>query len=142
MKTKTAFVPMLAIDHGVTDIDFYKNAFGANELWRVCNDDGSVHVAGISIDGALFHLHEAMDNSGVFSPDVVKGVTATIGLMTDDVHAITERAVAAGAILASPVQDYDYGYRQGEIIDPFGHRWIIEKIIDPDVLASGIREFK
>ena len=136
MKTKTAFVPMLAIDHGVTDIDFYKNAFGATELWRVCNDDGSIHVAGFLIDGALFHLHEATSHSNVFSPHTVKGVTTTIGLMTDDVHAVMAKAIAAGATLASPAQDYDYGYRQGEIVDPFGHRWIVEKIINPDALSS------
>ncbi len=142
MKTKTAFAPMLAIGSGVTDIDFYKNAFGATELWRLHNDDGSIHVAGFLIDGALFHLHEAMPNSAASSPHKLKGITTTIGLMTDDVHWVVARAVAAGATLISPVQDYDYGYRQGEIADPFGHHWIIEKIIDPEPLKHIQGRFK
>jgi PhnB protein len=40
-----------------------------------------------------------------------------------------EKAVAAGATVTHPAQDYDYGYRQGEFIDPFGHYWLIEKKI-------------
>jgi PhnB protein len=145
MKTKTAFAPMLAISSGVTDIDFYKKAFGAVELWRVCNDDGSVHVAGFLIDDAMFHLHEGTPNIDTVSPgtikgspDRLKGVTTTIGLMVDDVHGLVAQAVAAGARVTSPVQDYDYGYRQGEIVDPFGHIWLIEKIFD----ESGVNKFK
>jgi PhnB protein len=38
-------------------------------------------------------------------------------------------ALKAGATLLNPVQDYDYGYRQGDIKDPFGHQWMIEKKI-------------
>ena len=53
MKTQTAFAPVLKIENGVTDIDFYKNAFGANEHFCFTNDDGSIHVAELDIDGAI-----------------------------------------------------------------------------------------
>ncbi|MEP7141394.1 MAG: hypothetical protein ABI707_00930 [Ferruginibacter sp.] len=43
-----------------------------------------------------------------------------------DVDAVMDQAIAAGAIETSPAQDYDYGYRQGKIKDPFGHYWLIE----------------
>ena len=46
-----------------------------------------------------------------------------------DVDAFMARAMAAGARVTSPAQDYDYGYRQGEVIDPLGHRWLIEAVI-------------
>jgi PhnB protein len=49
--------------------------------------------------------------------------------MVDDVHAVFEKAVSAGAKIISPVTDYDYKYRQGDIMDPFGHHWLIEKIL-------------
>ena len=62
---KTAFVPMLAIGKGITDITFYSRAFGAIELRRWSNDDGTVHVAELSIDGAMFHLHEENIGKGV-----------------------------------------------------------------------------
>lgn len=136
MKTPTSFAPMLTINNGVTDIEFYKKAFDAVELWCLRNDDNSIHVAGLEIDGALFHLHE-QTRGNAFSPDKHGGTTVNIGLMVDDVHAVVAKAVEAGATLTSPVQDYDYGYRQGEIVDPFGHQWTIEKIIEPEILSTG-----
>ena len=127
MKQKTAFVPQLIIGHGVTDISFYTKAFGAKELHRWSNDDGSIHVAELLIDGAMFHLHE--EGRKDLSPGKAGGTTVIVGLMVDDVHAVFDQAVSAGAEVISPVTDYDYRYRQGDITDPFGHHWLIEKIL-------------
>jgi len=129
MATKPTFAPQLAIPHGVTDISFYIKALGAVELRRFSNDDGSIHVSELSIDGTIFHLHEETERTAVLCPDTVKATTVTIGLFVDDVHAVMEAARQAGAIVASEVTDWDYGYRQGDFIDPFGHRWMIEKVI-------------
>jgi len=123
---KTAFAPQLYIKGGVKDISFYENAFGAVELMRVTNDDGSIHVAELSINGALFHLHEEKIQAGQYNPELHNGITTLIGLFVPDVDAVMNSAIAAGATLASPAQSYDYGYRQGEIKDPFGHVWMIE----------------
>ncbi|MDB5006529.1 MAG: hypothetical protein JWP45_922 [Mucilaginibacter sp.] len=117
---------MLTINSGVTDIEFYIKAFGAVELRRFSNDDGTIHVSEMEIDGALFHLHEETERYNL-SPGRLNGTTVTIGLFVDDVHAVMENAVKAGAKIIVPVQDYDYGFRQGEFIDPFGHRWQIQK---------------
>jgi PhnB protein len=127
MKTKTSFAPMLAIASGVTNIDFYKEAFNAIENFCLRNDDGSIHVAEFTIDGAMFHVHEVTQFSGTKTPASVGGGTVSVGLMVDDVHAVFDRAIAAGATQIIPVTDFEYGYRQGEFTDPFGHRWIIEK---------------
>jgi PhnB protein len=128
-KAKTVFVPMLIIPGETMDIEFYKNAFGAIELRRWSNDDGSIHVAELTIDGTMFHLHEENIEKGRFCPPTHNGVTTTIGLMVDDVQAVMDSAISAGANEISPVQDYEYGYRQAEIEDPFGHKWIIEKML-------------
>jgi PhnB protein len=123
---KIVFAPQLYIPNGVTDISFYEKAFSAIELRRFSNDDGSLHVAELSILGAIFHLHEVTAKPNHFSPSAHNGVTALIGLFVPDVDIIMEKATAAGATLVSPAQDYDYGYRQGDIKDPFGHQWMIE----------------
>jgi PhnB protein len=123
------FAPQLYIPNGIKDISFYEKAFGAIELRRFSNDDGSIHVAELSINGALFHLHEVTKNETLFSPDKHHGSTVLIGLFVDDVAAVMQRAITAGATEISPVQDYDYGYRQGDLRDPFGHYWMIEKKI-------------
>jgi len=126
MKTVTAFAPMLAIPNGTMEIDFYKSAFNAVENFCVRNDDGSIHVAELTIDEALFHLHEITQFSGSAMPDKTKGGTVSIGLFVNDVHAVFNQALEAGAKLIMPVTDFEYGYRQGEFTDPFGHRWIIQ----------------
>lgn len=123
---KTFFAPQLFIKAGVTSIEFYQKAFGAIELRRFLNDDGSYHVAELSIDGALFHLHEEKPQAGELSPGNIHGTTTLIGLFVNDVDAVLNNAIAAGATLISPAQDYDYGYRQGRVKDPFGHHWMIE----------------
>src|SRR5262245_13147142 len=112
---KTFFAPQLYIPNGVTDISFYEKAFGALELRRYSNDDGSIHVSVLSINGALFHLHEVTANTAYFSPAQYNGTTTLIGLFVPDVDEVVERALTAGAILVNPVQSYDYGYRQGDI---------------------------
>jgi PhnB protein len=125
----TFFAPQLVIRRGTTDIDFYRKAFGAAELRRWLNDDGTIHVAELSIDGALFHLHEQVHHDKRFNPDQYKGTTVLLGLFVPDVDAVMKSAIAAGAEELSPAQDYEYGYRQGVIKDPFGHHWMIEKKI-------------
>ena len=127
--SKTAFVPQLAIAHGTMELEFYKKAFGAVETKHIVNDDGSIHVSEMFIDGAMFHFHEESYNNTTFSPSKYNGVTTSIGLMIADVDAVIAQALDAGARLISPAVSYDYGYRQGLIIDPLGHYWLIEMIL-------------
>jgi len=123
------FAPQLFIPNGIADISFYKQAFGATENFCLRDDDGTIHVAELSIEGTIFHVHEVTANPAFFSPQKHNGTTTLIGLFVDDVHEVMKRAVKAGAIEISAARDYEYGYRQGEIKDPFGHHWLIEKKI-------------
>ena len=126
---KTFFAPQLYIKSGVTDISFYEKAFGAKVLRRWLNGDDTIHVAELSVNGTLFHLHQESPGKGLYSPLKRNEASAIIGLFVQDVDAVMKKAISAGAIEISPAQDYDYGYRQGEIKDPFGHYWLIEKKI-------------
>src|SRR5688572_1144337 len=128
MKT-TAFAPQLFIPNGIKDVGFYSRALGAVEVRRFSNDDGTIHVVELSIDGNIFHLHEQKRSANQLDPATCRGTTVMIGLFTDDVDKIMHNAAAAGATITNPAKDYDYGYRQGEFKDPFGHRWLIEKKI-------------
>jgi PhnB protein len=123
---KTFFAPQLFIPSGVTDISFYFKAFGAVEIKSLQNDDGSVHVAELSINGSIFHLHEERPAKGQLEPNKIKGVTTLIGLFVDDVDSVINKALQAGATLLNLAQNYDYGYRQGNIQDPLGHEWMIQ----------------
>lgn len=123
---KTRFAPELHIPNNTFNIDFYIK-FGATENFTFRNDDGSIHVAELEMDGAIFHLHETM--RGALEPISAKGVTAVIGLFVDNVQEVFDRAIVAGATQINPVTDHDYGYRQAMFKDPFGHYWQIQKKI-------------
>jgi PhnB protein len=125
----TFFAPQLFLKNVAAGIEFYKKAFDAFELRRWSNDDGSVHVAELSIDGALFHMHEEVSGETELSPESLDATTVLIGLFVTDPRAVMSKAVKAGAIETNPVKDYDYGYTQGSVTDPFGHHWLIEKKI-------------
>lgn len=127
---KFSFAPQLYIPHGVKDVNFYVDGLGATELRRFSNDDGTVHVVEFIIGGQLFHLHETSERIGCLSPGEAKASTVMIGIFVDDVDAVMQSAEKAGAKIINPAQDYDYGYRQGEFVDPFGHFWLIESTLN------------
>ncbi len=122
----THFAPELHIPNGTFNIDFYKK-FGATEHFCFRNDDESIHVAELEINGAIFHVHETMRNA--LEPVSAKGVTCIIGLFVPNVDEVMKSAIDAGATEINPATDYDYGYRQGMFKDPFGHYWQIQKKI-------------
>jgi len=65
---KPFFAPQLYIKSGIKNTAFYTKAFNAIELRRWSNDDGSIHVAELSINGTLSHLHEDTAGTNKFSP--------------------------------------------------------------------------
>ena len=72
----TFFAPHLTVLNVLAELNFCKAAFGALELRRFSNPDGSVHVAEMSIGGALFHIHEEMPGSAEMSPETLKGTSS------------------------------------------------------------------
>ena len=125
----TFFAPHLTVRNVLAELEFCKSTFGAVELRRWSNPDGTLHVAELSVNGALFHLHEEMPGDKEKSPLTLNGTTSAIGLFVHDPDSIVRAAIAAGAREISPARDYDYGYRQGSIKDPAGHIWLIQKKI-------------
>ena len=128
MKTAdtTHFAPELHIPNGTFNIDFYIK-FGATEHFCFRNDDGSIHVAELEINGAIFHVHETMRDA--LEPISAHGVTSIIGLFVPDVDEVMHKAIQAGATEINPATNHDYGYRQGMFKDPFVHYWKIHKKI-------------
>lgn len=128
-ENKTFFAPHLAIRVLRPAIEFYMKAFGARVIRQWDNPDGSVHVAEMTINGAMFHLHEEVPGKNQMSPDSVGATTSLIGLFTEDPDQLVDAATRHGGRVIDPIQDYDYGYRQGTVVDPFGHQWLIQKKI-------------
>jgi PhnB protein len=118
----TAIEPWLAVPDAREALDFYRNAFGAVEAYRLDDDDGRPVVAQLSIDGAAFWIQDDPDASPV-APGV--GSVRMI-LSVEDPDALFERAVGAGAAAVAPVHD-EHGWRTERLTDPFGHDWEVSR---------------
>jgi PhnB protein len=80
----------------------------------------------LSIDEAIFDLHEEKLHPSHFNPQHINGTTVLIRLFVSNADDVMAKAIDAGATVLSPAQSYDYRYRQREIKDPFGHVRLIE----------------
>jgi PhnB protein len=123
--TVRSITPMLAVRRGAQAIEFYKAAFGAQEVYRVDAPTGEV-VARLSVDGAEFWVADESPEHKSLSPEGVGGVTARMVMIAEDPDAAFERAVKAGANIVRPV-GLSHGWRLGMVADPFGHYWEIGK---------------
>ena len=123
--TPTTIAPFLSVRNGAKAVDFYKKAFGAEEIFRHDDQNGSV-VCNLSIDGAAFWVSDEAPDFHNFSPETLKGGTVRMVLTIDDPDAAFRRAVEAGATVVVEMKDA-YGWHLGRLVDPFGHHWEIGK---------------
>ena len=114
--------PYLTVTDSARAIDFYKRAFGAEELYRVDGPDGKVAHAEIRIGDSIIMLSDEMPGWSR-SPQSLGGTPVNIFLYVKDVDGVFNRAVAAGAKVAMPVSDMFWRDRYGQVTDPFGHSW-------------------
>ena len=122
----------LSVRRGREAVEFYKEAFGAVEIYRVGGDArNEAVVSQLAVGGsASFWVADESPEHFNFSPETVGGGTVRMLLIVDDPDAAIERAVAAGATLVRPASD-EHGWRLGRIEDPFGHHWEIGKPLRP-----------
>jgi PhnB protein len=128
MDRKTSIAPMLSVRWGARAIEFYKAAFGAQELFRVDDDSGAV-VAQLCVGGAEFWLADESPEHLNFSPESLGGGSVRMVMIVEDPDAAFARAIAAGAAEIWPVGN-QHGWRVGRIGDPFGHHWEIGKPVE------------
>ena len=117
--------PYLIVDGGGRAIEFYKQAFGATEVFRMDGPDGKIAHAEIKIGDSHVMLGDESPEMGSRGPGAFGGSPVTLMLYVEDVDAVVNRAVEAGAELTRPVANQFYGDRTGGLKDPFGHAWYI-----------------
>ena len=113
----------LAVEDASKAIDFYKEAFGAEETIRMPGPDGKVAHAELQIGDSKLMLSDPFPHSDVRPPAERGGPTASIFMYVDDVDATFEQAQRAGATVVSELEDMFWGDRFGTVADPFGHVW-------------------
>ena len=125
MADQTSVQAQLSVRRGRHAVEFYKDAFGAVEVYRVGGDDDNPAVVSqLSVGNATFWVADESPEHENFSPESVGGSTTRMLLVVEDPDATVRRAVHAGAREIYPPENA-HGWRLGRIADPFGHHWEI-----------------
>jgi PhnB protein len=136
--------PHLIVPDGAKAIDFYKKAFGAQELGRHLTPDGkAVMHAQLKIGDSVLMM------GGEFPPDCLSpksrgGTSVFLHIYTGNADAAFDRAVKAGCTVKMPVSDMFWGDRYGQVEDPFGHKWSIathKHDFTAEQIAANAKEF-
>ncbi len=119
--------PHLVIKGAGEAIEFYKKAFGAEEIYRMPmpGPDGQIRLGHVElqIGDSRLYLADEFPEYGSKGPNGSSPVS--IHLYVTDADAAFGRAVEAGATVAMPLADMFWGDRYGKVVDPFGHHWSI-----------------
>src|SRR5918995_3074231 len=120
-----SLTPYLVCKGAAKAIEFYTNAFGAQEMVRMAGPHGSIAHAEVKIGNSMLMLSDENKERGQLSPESIGGTPCSIMFYADDVDEVFSRAVALGAKAEMPPADMFWGDRMGNIVDPFGHKWAI-----------------
>lgn len=115
--------PDLVVSDAARAIEFYKRAFGAEEVLRFTHPSGKIGHAEIKIGDSIIMITDEWPGACCRSPKTLGGTAVNISLYMEDVDKVFDQAVAAGAEVKMPVQDMFWGDRFGQVTDPFGHCW-------------------
>ncbi|HET7215304.1 MAG TPA: VOC family protein [Terriglobia bacterium] len=132
-----AVTPYLIVKGAAKAIEFYKQAFGAKEIFRMPQPDGKIAHAEIQIGDSRIMLADEFPERNIRGPESLGGTPVMIHLYIKDVDTVAKRAVAAGAKEIRPVENQFYGDRSGMFADPFGHQWNISTHVE-DVPAEEV----
>ena len=112
----------LMVDDAARALDFYRDAFGATELFRLPMG-GKLGHAEIMIGDTHLMLADEFPDMGALGPNSRGGPTASFMIYVPDADAAYDKAVKAGAKADRPLKDEFWGDRIGTVTDPFGHKW-------------------
>lgn len=135
--------PYLTVNDCARAIEFYKKAFGAQELMRMAGPAGKIGHAEIKIGDSVIMMSDEMPGGGNQAPNSLGGTTAGIFLYVTDVDVSYKQAVDAGAKADMPPADMFWGDRFGKLTDPFGHSWSMathKEDVAPDEMRKRMQE--
>ncbi len=115
--------PHIVVGDAAAAAEWYTAVFGAEERGRLEVPGGKLMQVEMWFGDSAVMLADEFPDMGVLSPRSVGGTATVLHFSTDDVDAVWQRAVDAGAEVRQPLGDVFWGDRYGQITDPFGHRW-------------------
>jgi PhnB protein len=139
----TAVTPHLVVNDAAAASAWYARALGARERQRIALPSGKVMSLELRFGELPVMVADEFPEMGVLGPLSIGGTAVVVHLLTDDVDALWQQAIDAGAEVRHPLQDAFWGERHGQIADPFGHRWGLSqhlRDVPPDELARAAAE--
>jgi len=115
----------LSVRGAAQAIEFYQQAFGAQLTFMLKTPDGKVMHATMELGDSRFQLGEELPGMNVSSPQKLGGSPIVLHICVEDVDALWNRAVAAGAKVTMPLDNQFWGARYGQVLDPFGFTWAL-----------------
>jgi PhnB protein len=115
--------PHIVVRGAAGAAEWYAEALGAEERSRIPVPGGKLMSIEIWLGDSAVMVADEFAEMGILSPQRVGGTSTVLNLYVEDVDALWERAVGAGAEVLHPLGDTFWGDRHGQITDPFGHRW-------------------
>lgn len=135
--------PYLSVHDAQAAIDFYGTVFGATERMRLPAPGEKIGHAELQLGDSVIMLADEFPELNIRGPKALGGTPVTLSVYVEDVDAVVERAVGAGATALRPIEDQFYGDRSGQFEDPFGHRWNVSTHIEdvpPEEMAKRAAE--
>jgi PhnB protein len=102
---------------------WYTTVLGAEEKSRITLPDGRLLHLELWFGPSVVMVADEFPEHGALSPATTGCTSAVLYLQTSDVDAVWARALEGGATVVRPLADTYWGEREGQIMDPFGHRW-------------------
>lgn len=137
-----AIIPHLAVKGGVAALEFYKAAFGAEEVARMPTEDGRLMHAALKVgDGYLFLCDDFPEYCGGISRAPAGPSPVTLHLCVPCADTAIGQAEKAGAKVTMPAQDMFWGDRYGQIVDPFGHSWSFSTPLTAEQKAEAAKKW-
>jgi PhnB protein len=137
--------PHIVVPDAGRAADWYRDAFGADERGRVPLPSGKVMTVELFFGDTPVHVASEFPEAGIVSPLTIGGTATVLQIDTADADALWQRALAAGAEVRHELADQFWGERQGQLVDPFGHRWNIaqrlREVSADEITAAAARAF-
>jgi PhnB protein len=119
--------PVLTVANGLDALDFYQRAFGAEVRVKLVMG-GKLMYSELRMGDSIFSVNDPFEEFGIAPP--TETVALSLLIYTEDVDALYDRAIAAGATELNRPADQFHGDRAGSLKDPFGHRWMLATHIE------------
>ena len=115
--------PHIVVREAGRAAEWYKRAFGAEERGRIPVPGGKFMQIELWFGDSAVMVADEFPDAGILSAQSIGGNPVVLHISTENVDALWQRALEAGAEIAQPLQEQFWGDRYGQIRDPFGYRW-------------------